>query len=118
MDMPKESELTALFEAPPKRSNEQAEFYYDTSTFTAENDSQSIMAIVSPFYNEFTLIVTEKEGQDDISTIKLRSVEKLEIINEGMPALRIVHAISECYYNTIEITLKPKFKMALHEHYQ
>ena len=118
MNMPKETELTALFEAPPKRSDERTEFYYDTSTFTAENDSQSIMAVVSPFYNEFTLIVTEKEDQEAVSTIKLRSVEKMEIVGEGHPALRIVHAVSESYYNTIEITLKPKFKMAMHEHYQ
>lgn len=118
MDMPKESELTALFEAPPKRSDERAEFYYDTSTFTAENESQSIMVVVSPFYNEFTLIVTEKEDQEVFSTIKLRSVEKMEIVEDVPASLRIVHAMSESYYNTIEITLKPKFKMALLEHYQ
>lgn len=118
MDMPKESELAALFEAQPKRSDELAEFYYDTSTFTAENDKQSIMVVVSPFYNEFTLIVTEKEDQEAVSTIKLRSVEKMEIVKDMPASLRIVHAISESYYNTIEITLKPKFKMALHEHYQ
>ncbi|MBB5178817.1 hypothetical protein HNQ44_000239 [Planomicrobium koreense] len=118
MDMPKESELVALFEAQPKRSDELAEFYYDTSTFTAENERQSIMVVVSPFYNEFTLIVTEKEDQEAVSTIKLRSVEKMEIVEDMPASLRIVHAISESYYNTIEITLKPKFKMALHEHYQ
>jgi hypothetical protein len=118
MDMPKESELAALFEAPPKRSDELVEFYYDTSTFTAENERQSIMVVVSPFYNEFTLIVTEKEDQEAVSTIKLRSVEKMEIVEDMPASLRIIHAISESYYNTIEITLKPKFKMALHEHYQ
>ncbi len=118
MDMPKESELTALFNTQPKRSDELAEFYYDTTTFTTENDSQSIMVVLSPFYNEFTLIVTEKEQQETVSTIKLRSVEKIEIVDNLLASLRIIHAISESYYNTIEMTLKPKFKMALHEHYQ
>lgn len=118
MDMPKESELTALFKTQPKRSDELAEFYYDTSTFTIENESQSFKLVLSPFYNEFTLIVTEKEQHEPVSTIKLRSVEKIEIVDNMLASLRIIHAMSESYYNTIEMTFKPKFKMALHEHYQ
>ncbi len=118
MDMPKESELTALFKAQPERSDEQTEFYYDTSTYTVENDSEAFQVVFSPFYNEFTLLVTEKKQQETVFTLKLRSVEKIEIVDNFLASLRIIHAISESYYNTIEMTFKPKFKMALHEHYQ
>lgn len=118
MELPKESELIALFNVQPKRSDELTEFYYDTSTFTAENESQSFLVVMSPFYNEFTLIVTEKEQQEITSTIKLRSVEKIEIVDRLMTSLRIIHATSESYYNTIEMTFQPKFKITLHENYQ
>lgn len=119
MELPNEEELVSVFETLPDRKDETDEFQFDTSTFKLENGTESFEIVLSPFYNEFTLTVTEMKRQETISYLKLRSVEKIEILKDRKKAaaIRIFHGRSESYIHTLELAFKPRFQMALQELY-
>lgn len=119
MEMPSEAEFIAVFGTEPDRKDGKVEFLFDTSTFKFENSAESFEVILSPFYNEFTLLVTGKKEQEIIVQLKLRSLEKIEIVQVPQEAvlIRIVHGRSDSYVHTLAFTFQPRFQMALQEHY-
>lgn len=119
MEMPTEAEFTAVFGTEPDRKDREIDFLFDTSIFRFENKGETFEVILSPFYNEFTLLVTGKKEQEIIGHLKLRSVEKIEIVQAPQePVLiRIFHGRSDSYVHTLAFTFQPRFQMALQEHY-
>lgn len=119
METPNETELAEYFGAPPERKDETIEFALDTATFRFDNGIESFKVVISPFYNEFVLEVAAIKEQQSVLQLKLRSVEKIEIVEEPQEAamIRIHHGRSESYIHTLACSFKPKFQMALHEQY-
>lgn len=119
MEMPNQTAFNSFFDSMPLRKDIDEEFQYDTSTFKLENETEAFEVILSPFYNEFTLTVRKKESQETVSFLKLRSVEKIEILNEQnkAPFLRIFHGKSDSYIHTLEMGFHPFFQMKLQEQY-
>ncbi|ANB55981.1 hypothetical protein GFC29_1386 [Anoxybacillus sp. B7M1] len=83
MQLPEELDLISVFGSIAKRKDETEPFYYDTSTFVLENDKELLEITFSPFYNEFTLIVKDRETKETVSYFELLSVRKLEIMELG-----------------------------------
>lgn len=119
MEFPQENELNSFFKVLPERKNEAEEFHFDTATYRFFNDLESFEVVLSPFYNEFTMIQKDLAGQHTINRIKLRSVEKLEIITsiEQTASLRIYYGKSDSYIQLMEMGFRPEFKMMLVEQY-
>lgn len=119
MEMPNETAFISFFDSKPLRKDPEEEFQYDTSTYELENETEAFEVILSPFYNEFTLTVRNKESQERVSFLKLRSVEKIEILDGQNKAslLRIFHGKSDSYSHTLEIGFHPFFQMKLQEQY-
>lgn len=119
MEMPNETAFISFFDCMPHRKDATDEFQYDTSTFMFENEKEAFEVVLSPFYNEFTLTVSEKESRETISFLKLRSVEKIEILEnqQKAPVIRLFHGKSDSYVHTLEMVFNPYFQMNLQEHY-
>ena len=117
MEIPEELDLISVFESLPIRKDETDIFHYDTSTFLFENDKELFEIILSPFYNEFTLKVKDKDTKEIFSYIELLSVRKIEIVEDKKQSskIRLSHGESDRYENIIELTFKPIFKMAFRE---
>ncbi|TWT14349.1 hypothetical protein [Planomicrobium sp. CPCC 101079] len=119
MDVPEEEKLISFFGSKPKREAETEIFYYDTSTFSYENDNEVFGVIVSPFYDRFILMVKHKETQETLFFMELRSVQKFELIDDLIQKkVRLFHGESEIYQNIIEFTFTPRFKMIFEEQYR
>lgn len=82
MEIPDELNLISFFASIPKRNDKTDNFYYDKSAFSFENDDEVFEIIISPFYQEFTLTVKDKETNTIRSYLELLSVRKLEIVED------------------------------------
>lgn len=119
MEIPEEVELISFFKSEPKREDTTDVFFYDTSTFTFENEIELFGVILSPFYDKFILTVKDKQTKETLSYIELRSVQKLEVENdEFQPKVRLFHGESDIYQNILEFTFKPRFRMVFEEQYR
>jgi hypothetical protein len=107
MEIPEELDLISVFESIPKRKDETDTFYNDTSTFVLENEKELYEITLSPFYNEFTLSVKDRETKEIVSYLELMSVKKIEIVEDkkNHSKIRLFHGESDRYENIIEITL-------------
>lgn len=120
MEIPEELDLISFFESIPKRKDETDVFYNDTSTFVLENDKELFEVTLSPFYNEFTLNVKDKDTKETLSYLELLSVKKIEIVEDKkhLSKIRLFHGESDRYENIIELTLKPNYKASFREQYR
>jgi hypothetical protein len=120
MEIPEELDLISVFESIPKRKDETDTFYNETSTFVLENEKELYEITLSPFYNEFTLSVKDRETKEIVSYLELMSVKKIEIVEDkkNHSKIRLFHGESDRYENIIEITLKPNFKLIFREQYR
>ncbi len=114
-----EAKLISFFGSKPTRNDKTEIFFYDKSTFAFENDKELFEVVLSPFYDKFELTVKDKESKETISYIELRSVQKLELVDEQVQQkLRLYHGESEIYQNILEFTFNPRFKMVFEEQYR
>lgn len=119
MDVPEEIKLISFFGSKPERKDETEVFHYDTSTFAFENDKELFGVILSPFYDKFILTVKDKETKETLSYLELRSVQKLELVDDAIQQkVRLYHGESEIYQNVLEFTFIPRFKMVFEEQYR
>ncbi|TWT25888.1 hypothetical protein [Planomicrobium sp. CPCC 101110] len=119
MDVPEEIKLISFFGSKPVRKDKTEFFHYDTSTFAFENDKELFGIILSPFYDKFVLTVEDKDTKETLSYLELRSVQKLELVdNPDQQKIRLFHGESEIYQNVLEFTFNPRFKMVFEEQYR
>jgi hypothetical protein len=119
MEIPGELNLISVFESMPKRNDQTDSFYNDKSTFSFENDKEEFEIILSPFHQEFTLSVKDKETNNVLSYLEFLLVKKLEIVEDrkDYSKIRLFHGESNRFENIIEITLKPRYKLIFREQY-
>lgn len=118
MEIPKETELVSFFGFKPIRKDESEALFYDTATFSFDNEEEQIELIISPFYDKFVLKVQDKKTDDTKAFIELRSVQRLELVYGDSPKIRLVHGESDIYQNILEFTFNPRFKMLFEEQYR
>ncbi|PLT31012.1 hypothetical protein [Peribacillus deserti] len=117
MEIPDELNLISVFASIPKRIDKTECFYYDKSTYSFENDNEVFKIIMSPFYQEFTLRVTDKKSNTVLSYLELLSVRKLEVVEDSKDhsAIRLFHGEADRFENVIDISFKPKYKIIFRE---
>ncbi|MDN7240844.1 hypothetical protein QWY14_03535 [Planococcus sp. N028] len=119
MEIPKEQELISFFGSKPEREDETDLFFYDKSTFTFENENEFFELEIAPFYDKFILTVKDKETNETLSYIELRSVQKLEVVSDQQQSkIRLSHGESDIYQNILEFKFKPRFNMVFEEQYR
>ncbi|MED4838702.1 hypothetical protein P9448_27320, partial [Priestia megaterium] len=72
-DCPEELDFISLFECIPLKKDKNESFLYDESTFIFTNEINRFEVKISPFYNSFSLSVTDLED-DEIFYCRLESV--------------------------------------------
>ncbi|MCG0050767.1 hypothetical protein [Priestia aryabhattai] len=116
-DCPEELDFISLFECIPLKKDQNEVFWYDESTFIFTTQTNRFEVKISPFYNSFSLSVTDLED-DEIFYYGLESVTKIEIINDNKESKAIRLFIDQGidrFIMTIDIVFRPKFKVMLKE---
>ncbi|WP_460074587.1 hypothetical protein, partial [Priestia megaterium] len=92
-------------------------FLYDESTFIFTNEINRFEVKISPFYNSFSLSVTDLED-DEIFYYRLESVTKIEIMNDNKESKAIRLFIDQGidrFIMIMDLVFRPKFKVVLKE---
>ncbi|MBU8589664.1 hypothetical protein KM925_27640 [Priestia megaterium] len=116
-DCPEELDFISLFECIPLKKDQNESFLYDESTFIFTNDINRFEVKISPFYNSFSLSVTDLED-DEIFYYRLESVTKIEIINDNKESKAIRLFIDQGidrFVMIMDLVFRPKFKVVLKE---
>ncbi|MBA9042617.1 hypothetical protein HNP21_005754 [Bacillus aryabhattai] len=116
-DCPEELDFISLFECIPLKKDQNEIFLYDESTFIFTNEINRFEVKVSPFYNSFSLSVTDLED-DEIFYYSLESVTKIEIVNDNKESKAIRLFIDQGidrFTMIIDLVFRPKFKVVLKE---
>ncbi|ADF39608.1 hypothetical protein [Priestia megaterium] len=116
-DCPEELDFISLFECIPLKKDQNEIFLYDQSTFVFTNEINRFEVKISPFYNFFSLSVTDLED-DEIFYYSLESVTKIEIVNDDKESKAIRLFIDQGidrFIMIMDIVFRPKFKVVLKE---
>ncbi|GAB1808306.1 MULTISPECIES: hypothetical protein [Priestia] len=116
-DCPKELDFISLFECIPLKKDQNESFLYDESTFIFTNEINGFEVKISPFYNSFSLSVTDLED-DEIFYYSLESVTKIEIMNDNKESKAIRLFIDQGidrFIMIMDLVFRPKFKVVLKE---
>ncbi|MGG0475967.1 hypothetical protein ABEY96_27685 [Priestia aryabhattai] len=116
-DCPEELDFISLFECIPLKKDQNESFLYDESTFIFTNKINRFEVKISPFYNSFSLLVTDLED-DEIFYYSLESVTKIEIVNDNKESKAIRLFIDQGidrFIMIIDLVFRPKFKVVLKE---
>ncbi|MBK0009942.1 MULTISPECIES: hypothetical protein [Priestia] len=116
-DCPEELDFISLFECIPLKKDQNESFLYDESTFIFTNDINRFEVKISPFYNFFSLSVTDLED-DEIFYYRLESVTKIEIMNDNKESKAIRLFIDQGidrFIMIMDLVFRPKFKVVLKE---
>ena len=116
-DCPAELDFISLFECIPLKKDQNEIFLYDQSTFVFTNEINRFEVKISPFYNFFSLSVTDLED-DEIFYYSLESVTKIEIVNDDKESKAIRLFIDQGidrFIMIMDIVFRPKFKVVLKE---
>ena len=106
MKYPDEVDLMSFFECEPiSLDNENVPFFYNESTYNYVNGNNQTFTIkICPSYDELTISV--KNGDKDVSNIRLNSVSDLSILSDKKEEKRLM-ITSENFVS--KISLKPEF---------
>ena len=116
-DCPKELDFISLFECIPLKKDQNESFLYDESTFIFTNEINGFEVKISPFYNSFSLSVTDLED-DEIFYYSLESITKIEIVNDNKQSKAIRLFIDQGidrFIMIMDLIFRPKFKVVLKE---
>ena len=116
-ECPEELDFISLFECIPLKKDQNESFLYDESTFIFTNDINRFEVKISPFYNFFSLSVTDLED-DEIFYYRLESVTKIEIMNDNKESKAIRLFIDQGidrFIMIMDLVFRPKFKVVLKE---
>ncbi|MDP1442292.1 hypothetical protein [Priestia megaterium] len=116
-DCPEELDFISLFECIPLKKDQKESFLYDESTFIFTNEINRFEVKISPFYNSFSLSVTDLED-DEIFYYGLESVTKIEIMNDNKESKAIRLFIDQGidrFIMIMDLVFRPKFKVVLKE---
>ncbi|MFS8603399.1 MULTISPECIES: hypothetical protein [Priestia] len=116
-DCPEELDFISLFECIPLKKDQNENFLYDESTFIFTNEINRFEVKISPFYNSFSLLVTDLED-DEIFYYSLESVTKVEIVNDNKESKAIRLFIDQGidrFIMIMDLVFRPKFKVVLKE---
>ena len=116
-DCPEELDFISLFECIPLKKDQNESFLYDESTFIFTNEINRFEVKISPFYNSFSLSVTDLED-DEIFYYSLESVTKIEIMNDNKESKAIRLFIDQGidrFIMIMDLVFRPKFKVVLKE---
>lgn len=116
-DCPEELDFISLFECIPLKKDQNESFLYDESTFNFTNKINRFEVKISPFYNSFSLLVTDLED-DETFYYSLESVTKIEIVNDNKEskAIRLfIDQGTDRFVMIIDLVFRPKFKVVLKE---
>ncbi|MDC7783370.1 hypothetical protein [Priestia megaterium] len=116
-DCPEELDFISLFECIPLKKDQNENFLYDESTFIFTNEINRFEVKISPFYNSFSLLVTDLED-DEIFYYSLESVTKVEIVNDNKESKAIRLFIDQGidrFIMMMDLVFRPKFKVVLKE---
>ena len=116
-DCPEELDFISLFECIPLKKDQNESFLYDESTFIFTNKINRFEVKISPFYNSFSLLVTDLED-DEIFYYSLESVTKIEIVNDNKESKAIRLFIDQGidrFIMIMDLVFRPKFKVVLKE---
>ncbi|QDZ80419.1 MULTISPECIES: hypothetical protein [Priestia] len=116
-DCPEELDFISLFECIPLKKDQNENFLYDESTFIFTNEINRFEVKISPFYNSFSLLVTDLED-DEIFYYSLESVTKVEILNDNKESKAIRLFIDQGidrFIMIMDLVFRPKFKVVLKE---
>jgi hypothetical protein len=116
-DCPEELDFISLFECIPLKKDQNESFLYDESTFIFTNEINRFEVKISPFYNSFSLSVTDLED-DEIFYCRLESVTKIEIMNDNKESKAIRLFIDQGidrFIMIMDLVFRPKFKVVLKE---
>ena len=116
-DCPEELDFISLFECIPLKKDKNESFLYDESTFIFTNEINRFEVKISPFYNSFSLLVTDLED-DEIFYYSLESVTKVEIVNDNKESKAIRLFIDQGidrFIMIMDLVFRPKFKVVLKE---
>ena len=103
----------------PKRMDATLPFYYDESVFRFSNGSESFYFKVSPSYHEFEVNVKDERGELLYYQL-LRTVSKVEVLEDRRDHGELLIVMSEDRdrtVTTIELTVRPRFRVLVKEHY-
>ncbi|MGW9103699.1 hypothetical protein ACWGPZ_31730 [Priestia megaterium] len=116
-ECPEELDFISLFECIPLKKDQNESFLYDESTFIFTNEINRFEVKISPFYNSFSLSVTDLED-DEIFYYRLESVTKIEIMNDNKESKAIRLFIDQGidrFIMIMDLVFRPKFKVVLKE---
>jgi hypothetical protein len=116
-DCPEELDFISLFECIPLKKDQNENFLYNESTFIFTNEINRFEVKISPFYNSFSLLVTDLED-DEIFYYSLESVTKVEIVNDNKESKAIRLFIDQGidrFIMMMDLVFRPKFKVVLKE---
>lgn len=103
----------------PKRMDATLPFYYDESIFRFTNGEETFYFKVSPSYHEFEINVKTKTG-DLLYYQLLRTVGKVEVLADRRDHGELLIVLSEDRtrtVTTIELTVRPRFRVLVKEHH-
>lgn len=103
----------------PKRMDATLPFYYDESVFRFTNGEESFYFKISPSYHEFEVNVKNKAG-DLLYYQLLRTVSKVEVLEDRRDHGEILIVMTEDRtrtVTTIELTVRPRFRVLVKEHH-
>lgn len=103
----------------PKRMDATLPFYYDESVFRFTNGEESFYFKISPSYHEFEVNVKNKAG-DLLYYQLLRTVGKVEVLEDRRDHGELLIVMTEDRtrtVTTIELTVRPRFRVLVKEHH-
>lgn len=108
---PGELDFISLFECLPTKKDDEAPFEYNESTFAFEQSNKRFIIKISPFYNQFSISVWDKD--DEIMYYDLQTVTSIEILSDKKDDSRIRLFLEDRdrFSTVINVTFKPKFKV-------
>ncbi|MCT4777823.1 MULTISPECIES: hypothetical protein [Exiguobacterium] len=103
----------------PKRMDTTLPFYYDESVFRFSNGTESFYFKISPSYHEFEVNVKDATGELLYYQL-LRTVGKVEVLEDRRDHGELLIVMNEDRnrtVTTIELTVRPRFRVLVKEHY-
>lgn len=117
---PEELDFLSLFCVEPIKLDQHIPFFYNQSTFSFNNETESFVVKMAPSYSEFDLKVTNRANHTLIAFHSFKTVGKLEILCDKKDCAKILLILDydrDRFITSVEITFKPKFSIILREHF-
>lgn len=115
---PDEIALATFCTVEPKRMDPTLPFYYDESIFRFSNGEEMFYFKISPSYHEFEINVKSQDGELLYYQL-LRTVGKVEILEDRRDHGELLIVLTEDRkrtISTIELTIRPRFRILIKEH--